>query len=180
MRIRQVKPAFWSDATIAELSEKTRLFYIGLWMIADDAGWLRWNASEIARDLYGYEPRGRREKRVQDMFSELVGTERVVLEPCDHAVIPSLPGHQRLAGSTKQVTTVFSEHLRECVGVSRNPPHIPAGSRHGKERSGTDVERSGEERNGQSTARADEPRAVGEVTDFQRRVPREEALRGAR
>jgi hypothetical protein len=41
VRIRQVKPAFWADSRLAELPERTRLFYIGLWMIADDAGWLR-------------------------------------------------------------------------------------------------------------------------------------------
>ena len=165
MRIRQVKPAFWSDATVAELSERTRLFYIGLWMIADDAGWLRWNAVEVARDLYGYEPRTKREKRVEAMFGELVDAKRVVLHGCGHAVIPTMPGHQRLAGATKQVQTVFNEHLRE-VSASRTSPQVPDIPRHGKERLGTDVEqeRNGQERSGQTRER-DETE-----TEFRRRV----------
>ena len=52
MRIRQVKPAFWTDARIAALPAPARLFYIGLWMVADDAGWLRWDPSQIANELY--------------------------------------------------------------------------------------------------------------------------------
>jgi hypothetical protein len=173
MRIRQVKPAFWSDAKVAELSERTRLFYIGLWMIADDAGWLRWDASEVARDLYGYESRPRRERRATAMFDELVAAERVVVHPCGHAVVPTMPGHQRLAGSTKQVTSVLNEHLRE---VSRGSPQVPAGSRlaraGGQERSGTDVVRNGQERSGQSTAHAQDGARLDEPTEFQRRVPR--------
>ena len=170
-----MKPAFWSDATVAELSERTRLFYIGLWMIADDAGWLRWNPSEVARDLYGYESRTRRERRTTEMFNELLEARRVVIHACGHAVIPTMSEHQRLAGPTKQVTTVLNEHLRE-PNIPRTSPQVPAHPRHGKERLGTDVEGNGTSRNGQSTGRAGEPRPVEEQTEFSRRVPREEAL----
>jgi hypothetical protein len=159
MRIRQVKPAFWSDEKLAELPESTRLFYVGLWMIADDAGWLRWNAIEVARDLYGYESRGRRERRTAAMFDALVAAKRVVVHPCGHAEIPRMVTHQRLSGPTKQVQTTLNEHLRVCHSSpspagSRDDPQSPANPR--PERNGTDVER-GTVRNGKGTGKGSAP-----------------------
>lgn len=124
MRIRQVKPAFWEDARLSGLSERTRLFYIGLWMLADDAGWLEWDPIEAARNLYGYEARKPRERRVQAMFEELQDAGRVVLYPCGHACVPRLADHQRLGGATKQVRTFEREH-QGCPRVPGEPPRVP-------------------------------------------------------
>ena len=39
MRIRQIKPSWWLDKDLqTRLSADAREFYIGLWMLADDAG----------------------------------------------------------------------------------------------------------------------------------------------
>lgn len=119
MRIRQVKPEFWSDPKIAELPERTRLFYIGLWGLADDGGWLRWDVTEAGGELYRYEGRRARERRCQTMFDELVAAGRVKTFPCGHAWIPNLKKHQHLAGATKQVHTFEREH-------SMCPPPEPA------------------------------------------------------
>ena len=182
MRIRQVKPAFWSDPHLATLSEATRLFYIGAWMVADDAGWLKLDVAEVAHDLYGYENRSRRERRVAAMYAELVAAGRIVEHPCGHSEIPTLVEHQRLSGTTKQVRTVFNEHLKQCVAATpRDLPQVPAGPRvspPGKERNGIGTERleerSGTERNGNAGASANDD---GE-TEFQRMVPRVVALGG--
>lgn len=117
MRIRQIKPSFWTDAKLASLSPAVRLTYIGLWGVADDGGWFRWDVSEVALELYGYESRGKREKAVSDHVTALEGVGRVVIHECGHAHIPRLSAHQHLAGSTKQVRTVEKEH-RSC---SRTP-----------------------------------------------------------
>lgn len=37
-RIRSIKPAFWTDEKIHELSDTTALFFIGIWNFADDDG----------------------------------------------------------------------------------------------------------------------------------------------
>lgn len=157
MRIRQIKPAFWSDGRIAELPESTRLFYVGLWMIADDAGWFRWDPVEVSRDLYGYEGRTRRERRTATMFDQLVTIGRIVLHECGHAEVPKLGNHQHLAGTAKQVRTAFNEHLRECVSPTpatpREVPPIPVETRLGKEREGKGME-GGQVREGTVTARA--------------------------
>lgn len=175
-----MKPAFWSDAKVAELPEATRLFYIGLWMIADDAGWLRWEPSEVARDLYGYEGRARRERRTAAMFDQLVTAKRVVLHPCGHAEVPKLSAHQHLGGSTKQIRTSFNEHLKGCVSPSpadaRDDPRMPAEARigNGKERV---MVRNGKERSGQSTAHAPDGARLEEETEFSQRVPRPQVVR---
>lgn len=182
MRIRQVKPSFWSDPLLAELAEPTRLFYIGLWMIADDAGWLRVDVPAIGRDLYGYDPRPKRERRVAQMLDELVAAGRLRRLDCGHAEIPTLTDHQRLAGATKQVKSDFNEHLRRCVArASKDVPQLPAETRGYPQspatvRNGTvsGQERLGTGRNGSPGASATDD--VTDLSEFRRRVPREVAL----
>ena len=124
MRIRQVKPAFWSDVVTARLIDPTdpALFYIGLWMQADDAGYLRWNPPELAAELYPYVPVEEREAAVLLHKVRLEELGRLRVYKCGHAVVPSLPEHQHLAGPTHRVYTFRDEH-------SRCKPRRPAGSR---------------------------------------------------
>lgn len=172
MRIRQVKPAFWTDAVMAAMPPATRLFYVGLWMVADDGGWFRWDVPEIANELYGYETRSRRERNVAAFLDALDTAGRVLREPgCIHATIPRFVIHQRFAGSTKQVHTIEVEHKKEC------PPRVPAGSRTSPQvpaRIGT-VTGEGEEGNvsgSQGSGRAGEPDGPrpADVIDWDARV----------
>lgn len=132
MRIRQIKPSFWSDTRLADLPAPVRLTYIGLWMIADDGGWFRWEPAQVANELYGYEPRHEREQAVVEQVGLLVGSGRVVIHDCGHAQVPHLVDHQRV-GDTKRVLTVQREH-GFCRGVTPiNPitntsPGIPGDS----------------------------------------------------
>lgn len=134
MRIRQVKPAFWTDAVVAALPAPARLFYIGLWMVADDAGWLRWDPSQIANELYGYESRKRRERDVETYLALLVDAKRVVIHPCGHVEVPKLTTHQHLSVTSKQVRTIQKEHA-DCRGSDGKPtetrdnPRKPAETR---------------------------------------------------
>lgn len=177
MRIRQVKPAFWSDATIARLGEATRLCYIGTWCLADDAGFLDADVSEIGHALYGYEARQGREKKVARMIGELVKAGRVIDHGCGHLEVPTMVGHQHLAGSTKQVRTVQNDHLRRCISSipadPREDPRDPAAPRPGN---GQVMVSNGTVRSGQSTARAGVTAArlerLGEMSEFERLVPR--------
>jgi hypothetical protein len=161
MRIRQVKPEFFKDGLIAGLSPVARLSYIGLWMLADDAGWFRLDVPAIALEVFGYEPRARREKVVSRVLEELVAAGRVVPHKCGHAQVPTLIHHQRFAGETKRVYTIKREHA-SCPPLpaggggepppmlgpadARGSPPAPATVRLGQVRSGT-------VRKGQSNAR---------------------------
>lgn len=129
MRIRQVKPAFWSDDPCSHLSDGARLFYIGLWMLADDAGWLEWNVAEIGGELYRYKGKAMRERLVERYADELtrLNGSRLVRHDCGHAFLTHLTEHQRFGGKT--VHTVEFAHFRDC---SRNIAEV----RHGKVRKG--------------------------------------------
>lgn len=155
---------------MAALSPSVRLFYIGLWMLADDAGYIRWDADEAAIEIYGYESRGRRDRLVTDNLAALVTVGRVVDLKCGHLRIPTLTDHQRFGGATKRVLTFEREHL-SCA-----PPPLPADPRGDPPppaavRIGTG---NGSVRKGSEQESAPEPEPDGSVapTEFSQRVPR--------
>jgi hypothetical protein len=161
MRIRQVKPEFWTDSLLATLSDRTRLTYLGLWMLADDRGWLRFRIDEMAAAIFPYKPRAARERSLHADATSLMLAGRIVLHDCGHAEIPTLTRHQRFAGSTKRVQTVYEEHMNgRC-------PRVPAGSRGFLPPDGNVEDRNviREEREGW------EPPPAG-LSEFQRKVPR--------
>ena len=99
MRIRQVRPEFFTDAVISSLPVDVRLTYIGLWCVADDAGWLVWDVQQVAAQLYPYESIRVRTKRVEHAGAALVGASRMALPGCGCAYIPKLVDHQRIGGN---------------------------------------------------------------------------------
>jgi hypothetical protein len=141
MRIRQVKPSFFTDGTMAGVSYAARLFYIGLWCVADDAGWLRWDPMEIGALLYPYDPPRRRLAHIQTWITELVDTERVVLLDCGCAHVRHLEKHQKHAGGNRSYTAreAHDRHRsRTSTDESGQVQISSAGKvRNGKERKGT-------------------------------------------
>jgi hypothetical protein len=127
MRIRQIKPEFWKDARVAGLTEGARLFYVGTWQLADDKGWLRWSVEEIAAELYPFDSRKIRERRVDKHGAALAAIGRLHLHDCGHAQIPKMPAHQHLAGTTRRVETIAKEHA-VCAqpATPRDSPRLPA------------------------------------------------------
>lgn len=118
MRIRQVKPSFWTDPVVAQVSYQARLFYIGLWNVADDDGWLSWKPTELGALLFPYESPSRREKHIEAWAGELVAAGRVKLLDCGCARIPTLPVHQKHAGGNRsyQARDAHQQH-----GVRTSP-----------------------------------------------------------
>jgi hypothetical protein len=157
MRIRQIKPEFWSDSDMAALPYPVRLIYIGLWCVADDAGYIDWRPERIAHDLLGYESTRLREKHLVEWASILVKTGHLQLFDCGCARVPTLPKHQRVTG--KQ-----NFRYRDAHGK-----HLPLTDKHpiapdmGMERNGY-----GTERNVSGTV---EPIATDrETTEFRRKL----------
>lgn len=114
LRIRSVKPDYWRDRLLAALPADVREFYVGLWMEADDAGWLRWRPEEIAADLYPYRAVRTRERNVERWGARLAELGRLEMHSCGHAVIPTLARHQFRPGHP--VETIEREHRRDCHG----------------------------------------------------------------
>lgn len=63
-RIRTIKPEFWTDTIIVRLPIVTRLFYIGLWNIADDYGLLWDEPDRIEMQLFPRDPSFRAEEHL--------------------------------------------------------------------------------------------------------------------
>jgi len=51
-RIRTIKPDFWTDEKIVELSFEARLFFIGSWNFADDNGNLQRSAKKLKMQIF--------------------------------------------------------------------------------------------------------------------------------
>ena len=130
MRIRQVKPKYWRDERLADLSDTVRLVYIALWMEADDAGWFRENAAEIAAEVFPFSARASREKKVTTSLDALRLHGRIVSHPCGHAFIPKMTEHQRFSAPDKRVYSVSRQH-EKCPSTvtpagTRGSPRFPA------------------------------------------------------
>jgi len=66
-RIRTIKPQFWEDERIGQLSIKTRLLYIGIWNFADDEGVIIWRPEYIRSRIFPYDDFSLNEiKKLQD------------------------------------------------------------------------------------------------------------------
>lgn len=98
MRIRQIRPEFWSDPVVGSLPIPARLLYIGLWNVADDAGWLTWKPAELGALLYPYDAPAKRERAIEANGALLAGAGRLVVYDCGCGEVPTLPKHQRIAG----------------------------------------------------------------------------------
>jgi hypothetical protein len=120
MRIRQVRPEFFSDPVTSKLPIDARLTYIGLWCVADDAGWLEWNVPGIGAVLYPYESVLVRERRVAKVGEALIEAGRMVAHECGCAFIPKLVEHQRIGGNKSYtIRDQHRVHTRADVSAGR-------------------------------------------------------------
>jgi hypothetical protein len=94
-----VRPEFFTDAIVSRLPTDVRLTYIGLWCVADDAGWLVWDVHQIAVQLYPYDSGRVRERRIERAGLALSEAGRLVMHDCGCAHVPKLADHQKIGGN---------------------------------------------------------------------------------
>lgn len=97
-RIRSVKPEFWTDEDLADLSRDARLLYIGLWNISDEHGRLRGEPRYIKGQLFPYDDDLTRDG-VDALVDELAGIGKVIryqAKGSSYLFLPTLHKHQRL------------------------------------------------------------------------------------
>jgi hypothetical protein len=105
-RTRLVRPAFFSDELMARLPAWTRLVYVGLWTITDDAGYFERRPAEIAAELFRYDRPATRLRRVQVALDELVVAGRVTWLDCgEHGIVPTLPRYGVIKGGNHAYTS---------------------------------------------------------------------------
>ena len=99
MRIRQIRPEFFTDPVTAHLSAATQVAYIALWCVADDAGWLDWDVPQIGALVYPYKSVHARESAIVRAGAALVAVGRLRVLDCGCARIPTLETHQKIGGN---------------------------------------------------------------------------------
>jgi len=99
MRIRQIRPEFFTDPVTGRLSPAVQVTYIGLWCVADDAGYLDWDVQQLGALLYPYKSIHVRTAMIEQAARTLMESGRLVIHDCGCAVIPKLVDHQKVGGN---------------------------------------------------------------------------------
>lgn len=94
LRIRSIKPDFWKDEGLAELSASTRLLFIGLWMLADREGRLEYRPAKIRAEIFPYHPEEPVEKQIKQLI-KLGCLEPYNVDSKDYLEISGFSKHQR-------------------------------------------------------------------------------------
>lgn len=143
MRVRLIRPAYWTDADLhTRLTAEQREFYIGLWMVADDAGYIRWDVDRIGAELYPYRSAAWRTKRLPSWLVLLDGHVKR-LECGRHVVVVRLPTYQKPPKPSAQYKREHEDlcHLLAPAGASGDHGVGPAqGFSNGFSREGKEVE----------------------------------------
>jgi hypothetical protein len=101
MRIRQIKPEFWKDDKVGQLTAHQKLLFIGLWMLADGEGRLYNRHVIIKAELFAYDDK----LTLKQVESDLVRLHDLGLillyqaEGKQCIVINNFHKHQKLSGN---------------------------------------------------------------------------------
>lgn len=107
MRGRYLMREYWADSDLfTKLDAETREFYVGLWMLADDDGWLPRDVPGIGAAIYQYLDRAPRERLVAERLTKLVRMGKVrSFRCCIH-----LPSVSRYPRAGKKSTAHREDH----------------------------------------------------------------------
>ena len=129
MRIRSIKPEFWTSQDIADLSWDDRLLFVGLWSYVDDNGVGRDVEKLITADLFALEDDPRetlaRVSRGLQKLSELGRITRYTIDGRPFIHITNWLKHQRIDKPAKErypLPTCENAVIRGTLAtVSRDP-----------------------------------------------------------
>jgi hypothetical protein len=99
MRIRQIRPEFFTDPVTGHLEPAVQVAYIALWCVADDDGWIDWDVPQIGAVVYPYKSVRHREALIVKAGAALVAVGRLRVLDCGCARIPTLSAHQKIGGN---------------------------------------------------------------------------------
>ncbi len=137
MRIRAIKPEFWRDPdTTGRWPADLKLFYIGLWMVADDDGRFAWDEDLIASDLYPFD----RTVDVGALLQQLLQADRVQAYSVGgrrYGFIHNFSKHQKINRPTPSRLPPPPE------GLTEHSLNTHGGLTAGKERKGSGIRDQG-------------------------------------
>lgn len=106
-----LKREYFSDFEFqTELNAEQREAYMGLWQLADDAGWLEWQPEQIAAHVYRFAGRAGVDL-LEAAAARLKETGRLRVLACGHAHLPRGEGHAR-PGRPSNNQDTFDNHKK--------------------------------------------------------------------
>jgi len=121
MRGRYLMREYWSDSDLfVKLTPGEREMYVGLWMLADDDGWLPRDVVAIAAALYRYEDRVPREAYVRLGLTKLARLGKVESLRCGCIRVPVV---QRFPRAGKRSYEHRDAHKAHSNRIKRNRTH---------------------------------------------------------
>lgn len=120
MRGRYLMREYWSDSTLfLNLSAAERECYIGLWMLADDEGWMPRDVAAIAKALGGFEDREPREARVRATLEHLRELKKVLSYRCC-LFVPAVARYPRPGKRTDEHLREHKKHSKRTNDIQRD------------------------------------------------------------
>lgn len=93
-RIRTIKPDFWTDEKIVELSPLARLLFIGLWNFADDEGRMPYSPTKIKLQILPADS-----AQILELLGEIRGKSLIevyVVDGKEYLQVVSFTEHQKI------------------------------------------------------------------------------------
>jgi hypothetical protein len=125
MRGRYIMREYWSDSDLfLRLDAAQRELYVGLWMLADDDGWLPRDVPAIAGALFRYEDREPREAKVRSGLSRLGDLGKVKSHRCGCLYLPAVSKYPRAGRKSTEHGDIHKAHQTHSNGLAVNTKDI--------------------------------------------------------
>lgn len=105
MRIRSIKPEFFRDEDLSDLSAMTRLLFIGLWCMADGEGRLQNRPRRIKADIFPYD-----DYEVEDGLALLASNGFILIYTVgdiSYIAVSNFKKHQRITGREAEAKSLI-------------------------------------------------------------------------
>lgn len=137
-RIRSIKPEFWTDEKIVDLSPVAKLLYIGIWNFADDDGYITDSARQLQLRIFPGS-----DYDIAEALDELLRAGLVVRFGSDQGPVLNVPKFRDHQTPNRPTPTKFTgitapDSRTTHVPLSESTVSTPAG----EERSGGEVNTS--------------------------------------
>lgn len=117
-RIRTIKPEFWTDEKMVELSPIARLLFVGLWNFADDEGRMVYSPRRIKMQILPAD-----EVDIRGVLGELRQAGRIriyTVESVEYLDIPHFLTHQKIDKPSRSKLPPFNCAFGEDSGSPRD------------------------------------------------------------
>lgn len=151
-RIRSIKPEFPHSESMGRVSRESRLCFILLWTIADDAGRLRGNSRMLASLLYPYDDDAK--KHIDGWLDQLSSEgciARYEVDGTSYVQVLNWSAHQKIDKPSASKLPAFDESSRGLANL-REPSTM--------DQDGIGKEGKGEEGKGSATPPSDVPHVL--------------------